>query len=118
MPAGGYDNNSGPNEGMAVLTRKAAFKAFVITDTISVMCSSCSVFVYFFLTGVDDHVRILKYLNFANKSLVLAQGTMMISFITGIYAVLENSSGLAISTSAIGCFFVSIYFVLSRLKWL
>ncbi|KAM7518856.1 hypothetical protein LguiB_017818 [Lonicera macranthoides] len=62
----GYNNNSRPNEGMAILTRKAAFNAFVITDTISVMCSSCSAFVYF-LTGVDDHVRILKYLNFANK---------------------------------------------------
>lgn len=117
MTAGGYDINSGPNEGMAVLTRKAAFKAFVITDTISFMCSSYSAFVYF-LTGIDGHVRILKYLNFANKSLVLAQGTMMISFITGIHAVLENSSGLAISISVIGCFFVSIYFVLSRLEWL
>lgn len=70
------------------LQEKAAFKAFVITDTISFMCSSYSAFVYF-LTGIDGHVRILKYLNFANKSLVLAQGTMMISFITGIYAALQ-----------------------------
>ncbi|KAM7518858.1 hypothetical protein LguiB_017820 [Lonicera macranthoides] len=115
--AGGYNNNSRPNEGMAVLTRKAAFNAFVITDIISVMCSSCSAFVYFFLTGVDDHVRILKYLNFANKkpSVSTRNNDDFIHYwhtrILGKFIRPRN-----FFHSDKGCFFFSIYFVLSYLE--
>ena len=43
---GGYDGNAGPNQGMAVLVRKAAFKAFVITNAMAVICSTSALFVF------------------------------------------------------------------------
>ncbi|GMP77274.1 hypothetical protein CsSME_00033597 [Camellia sinensis var. sinensis] len=38
MP-GGYDGNQGPEQGMPVLLRAAAFQAFAITNTIAMICS-------------------------------------------------------------------------------
>ncbi|KAI7981776.1 Ankyrin repeat-containing protein NPR4 [Camellia lanceoleosa] len=38
MP-GRYDSNQGPEQGMPVLLRAVAFKAFVITNTIAMICS-------------------------------------------------------------------------------
>ncbi|KAF7149855.1 hypothetical protein RHSIM_Rhsim02G0092900 [Rhododendron simsii] len=41
---GGYDGNQGRDQGMAILARAAAFKAFVITNTIAMVCSLTSIF--------------------------------------------------------------------------
>ncbi|KAG5561075.1 hypothetical protein RHGRI_004179 [Rhododendron griersonianum] len=41
---GGYDGNQGRDQGMAILAREAAFKAFVITNTIAMVCSLTSIF--------------------------------------------------------------------------
>ncbi|KAF7145433.1 hypothetical protein RHSIM_Rhsim04G0192500 [Rhododendron simsii] len=41
---GGYDGNQGRDQGMAALARAAAFKAFLITNTIAMVCSVTSVF--------------------------------------------------------------------------
>ena len=47
MP-GGYISNDGPNQGMAVLVREAAFTAFMVTDTIAMTLSTFAVLMYFF----------------------------------------------------------------------
>ncbi|KAM7514839.1 hypothetical protein LguiA_004422 [Lonicera macranthoides] len=79
--------------------------------------ASCSAFVYFFLTGVDDHVRILKYLNFANKkpSVSTRNNDDFIHYwhtrILGKFIRPRN-----FFHSDKGCFFFSIYFVLSYLE--
>ncbi|KAI7981313.1 Ankyrin repeat-containing protein [Camellia lanceoleosa] len=39
---GGYSSNDGPNQGMAILTREAAFKAFVVTDFMAMILSTCA----------------------------------------------------------------------------
>ncbi|KAG5554515.1 hypothetical protein RHGRI_012158 [Rhododendron griersonianum] len=39
---GGYDGNQGRDQGMAVLARATAFQAFVITNTIAIICSVIS----------------------------------------------------------------------------
>ncbi|KAH7847833.1 hypothetical protein Vadar_030707 [Vaccinium darrowii] len=44
---GGYDGNQGRHQGLAVLAKTAAFKAFVITNTITVVCSVTSIFLCF-----------------------------------------------------------------------
>lgn len=98
LPGGYQGDDNGPNQGMAVLTRKAAFKAFVITDTLAMMWSSCAVFIYFVVEAVKTTPSLVSFLHFtANTFLIGAQGSMMIAFITGLYAVLAQSSALAIS---------------------
>ena len=43
---GGYKED----DGKAILSKKAAFRAFVVTDTIAMVSSLCAVFLHFFMT--------------------------------------------------------------------
>ena len=110
---GGYDSNEGPNQGMAILTRKAAFKAFVVTDTIALICSSCAVFVYF-MQAYDVNLQTLtRHYACALGLVTIAMAALVLAFITGLYSVLAYSSGLAASVSVIGiCSFLVYYFEL------
>ncbi|KAH7843213.1 hypothetical protein Vadar_013953 [Vaccinium darrowii] len=62
---GGYDSDQGSDQkGMAILVKKAAFKAFVIANTIAVLCSTSSVFLY-----LSGSAYIHQYLRAARSSL-------------------------------------------------
>jgi len=50
---GGYEND-GPNRGMAILTKKVAFKAFLISDAVA-MIGSITVTCLLIYTGSLDH---------------------------------------------------------------
>ncbi|KAH7843109.1 hypothetical protein Vadar_012712 [Vaccinium darrowii] len=109
---GGYEVNQGPEEGMAVLVRQASFKAFVIANTIAVMCSTSSV-VYYVYAGLyyfDDKNQ-GKHYEKGFYLVLIAIITMTVSFISGTYAMLVHSLGLAIATSIIASTTFLIYFV-------
>ncbi|KAM7486915.1 hypothetical protein LguiA_002924 [Lonicera macranthoides] len=108
---GGFNQNDGPNQGRAFLVRKAAFRAFVIADTIAVTCSSCAMFIYFLLGDVVEQNQFYRLAISANMLLISSAGTMIMAFITGMYAVLGHSRGLAISVCAIGCSSFIIYYI-------
>ncbi|KAI8561128.1 hypothetical protein RHMOL_Rhmol04G0313200 [Rhododendron molle] len=83
---GGYHGDQDPNQGMAVLVREAAFKAFVITNTIAVVCSTSSVFLYvsaslFDIRGQERESRARRYA-FAFGLTITAMLAMMLAFIT------------------------------------
>ncbi|KAF3457888.1 hypothetical protein FNV43_RR02548 [Rhamnella rubrinervis] len=46
---GGYVSEEGQEQGAAILRKNAAFKAFIISDTIAMVCCSCAVFIHLFL---------------------------------------------------------------------
>ncbi|KAH8495670.1 hypothetical protein H0E87_018736 [Populus deltoides] len=50
----GYRGDEGPYPGSAILTRKAAFEAFVIVGTIAMVHPSSAVFLHFSLTVMED----------------------------------------------------------------
>lgn len=50
----GYRGDEGPNPGSAILTRKAAFQAFVIAGTIAMVLPSSAVFFNLSLTVMED----------------------------------------------------------------
>ncbi|KAF7112966.1 hypothetical protein RHSIM_RhsimUnG0174300 [Rhododendron simsii] len=109
---GGYHGDQDSNQGTAVLVREAAFKAFVITNTIAMVCSTSSVFLYvsaslFNIRGHEEESRARRYA-IAFELTITAMLAMMLAFITGAYAVLAHSLGLAIVTCVIACppFFV------------
>jgi len=119
---GGYKSDQGPNEGTAILAKKAAFIAFVISDAMSMVLSILAVFIHFLISLIqglemeknkeigEDTTRIL--FGVATLFTMIGVGTMIIAFITGTYAVLEPSLGLAISTCLIGLsFFFLVYLV-------
>ncbi|TQD85911.1 hypothetical protein C1H46_028528 [Malus baccata] len=116
MP-GGYHSERGSDQGSPILLRNTAFKAFVITDTLAMAFSTCSVMMllyssiqpkYMTQTSGTFHVVV----NFTMSALI----AMVIAFITGTYAVLGgHSAGLAIAAVVLGCFF--FYYAFFNLSW-
>ncbi|XP_068344009.1 ankyrin repeat-containing protein NPR4-like [Pyrus communis] len=118
MP-GGYQSEIGPDQGSAVLSRSAAFKAFVITDTLAMAMSSCSVLVllYSSIHTKWNHMDQESVTFHMVVSLTMwALMAMVVAFITGTYAVLGgHSPGLAVAACVLGCiiFFVFAHSLLS-----
>ncbi|KAI7979519.1 Protein ACCELERATED CELL DEATH 6 [Camellia lanceoleosa] len=108
MP-GGYDGNRGPNQGMAILTRKTAFKAFAVTNTIAMILSTSTIVIYFLGAPYKDRDKLLKHYNSAANLVVVATVAMVLAFITGTYAVLEHSRALAIVVCVTSCLFFGIF---------
>ncbi|KAM2099481.1 hypothetical protein FF1_026779 [Malus domestica] len=108
MP-GGYHSESGSDQGSLILSRNTAFKAFVITNTLAMAMSSCSVLVLLYSsmytkrkyrTQISDTFQIVVTLT------MLALIAMVIAFVAGTYAVLGgHSPGLALKACVLGCFF-------------
>ena len=116
MP-GGFRDHDGPHPGSAVLTRNAAFKAFVIANTIAMVQSCSAAFIHLFMpllfhdkNPIGDFSFLLASLAFCLS--ISAMGAMMLAFVTATYAVLMHSLNLAIANSVIGlCFFIPLFFV-------
>ncbi|XP_034686330.1 protein ACCELERATED CELL DEATH 6-like [Vitis riparia] len=102
---GGYKED----DGKAILSKKAAFGAFVVTDTIAMVSSLCAVFLHFFMTMRKRGEYLEKHLLWAFGLTMVGMGAMAIAFATGLYAVLPHSSGLSVLTCILcSCFFLSI----------
>ncbi|KAH7844343.1 hypothetical protein Vadar_027008 [Vaccinium darrowii] len=97
---GGYNSNEGKDKGMAVLARAAAFKAFVITNTIAMVCSIASIFLCF--TGMlytseedgtvkDGTVPAMHRFAAAWILVLVAMFVMVLVFITAAFAVLAST---------------------------
>ncbi|XP_034685333.1 ankyrin-3-like [Vitis riparia] len=101
---GGYDGD----DGKAILSKKAAFGAFVVTDTIAMLSSLCAVFLHFFMTMRNGEEFLAKHLVWAFILTMIGMGAMAIAFATGLYAVLPHSSALSFLTCILcSCFFLS-----------
>ncbi|XP_070002159.1 protein ACCELERATED CELL DEATH 6-like [Nicotiana tabacum] len=111
---GGFDSDpNSPNKGMAILIRKTAFRAFVVSDVIAFMCSAGAVFTYFAMADynrvtVQDSV-LEKLYDVAGLLQHLALISVVIAFVTGMYATLAHSLGLAITVVVIGCISFFVY---------
>ncbi|XP_028053885.1 protein ACCELERATED CELL DEATH 6-like [Camellia sinensis] len=111
---GGYNGNEGPNQGMAILAKEAAFKAFVVTDTIALSFSISAVLLYFYSAITSSPRMRNNQIVMAANLVMYAMVAMVLAFITGTYVVLPHSSGLAISVCVIGCLplFIFLIFVI------
>ncbi|KAK6929865.1 LOW QUALITY PROTEIN: PGG domain [Dillenia turbinata] len=107
---GGFNGNEGPDQGMAILTKKAAFHAFVIFDTIANLLSLSAVFLYFIMAINYAPERLFYYFAYAALLTMFSVAAMVVAFVTGTYAVLSHSLGLAIAICVIGCCFFIPYF--------
>jgi cytochrome bd-type quinol oxidase subunit 2 len=82
---GGYKNDQGPNEGTAILVKKAAFIVFVISDAMSMVLSILAVFIHFltaFIQGFEmeknkeiDEETIEKLFGVATLLTMIGMGT-------------------------------------------
>jgi hypothetical protein len=115
---GGYKSD----RGTAILAKKAAFIVFVVSDAMSMVLSISAVFIHFLISLIHafemeknkdiSEEAAIKLFGVATLFTMIGMGIMIIAFITGTYAVLEPSLGLAISSCLIGLsFFFIVYFV-------
>ena len=108
MP-GGYKSD-GPDQGLANLTAKVAFKAFVIFDTIAFLLSVISVYFQLRLSG--KYIHQIRYMNVAGLCTRIAIIGMALAFVSGMHVVLAKSIGLAITAYVmVGCLMLSCYVV-------
>ncbi|KAJ1685332.1 hypothetical protein LUZ63_016722 [Rhynchospora breviuscula] len=82
---GGYNNEPGA-EGLPVMARKAAFKAFLISDTLA-MCSSLAAAFICILARWEDLEFLLYYRSFTKKLMWFAYMATTVAFATGLYTV-------------------------------
>ncbi|KAL8111593.1 hypothetical protein AgCh_019346 [Apium graveolens] len=91
MP-GGFDGNEGPTQGSPILIKKTAFKIFIATDTIALLFSLSSLFLYFIATWYEDASRVEVFIVVSALLSIFSITSMMVAFITGTYAVLAPPS--------------------------
>ncbi|XP_058211799.1 protein ACCELERATED CELL DEATH 6-like [Rhododendron vialii] len=106
---GGYDGNQGRHQGMAVLARATAFQAFVITNTVAMICSFISLFLcitglWFAYTGDDDayDLAIARYVG-AVVLILVSMFFLMTAFIAATFAMLAHVTVFSVSTCIIAC---------------
>ncbi|KAJ9159276.1 hypothetical protein P3X46_024792 [Hevea brasiliensis] len=112
---GGYSNNDGPDEGTAILTRRSAFKTFLVTDTLALTLSISVVLIHFLLALQPSKRKIFFLFTWAFIFTVVAMELMVVAFVTGVYAVMpHSSSGLAATICVIGSCFALLYFYILK----
>ncbi|KAB1216000.1 hypothetical protein CJ030_MR4G024556 [Morella rubra] len=111
---GGFESGDDSHPGSAVLTRSAAFIAFVISNDLSMLSSTCAVLIHLFVPTLGKLEQSLEFLEVARLLIFLAMGGMVLAFVTGSYAVLTPSLLLAISSCIIGLFFFPLLFLIFK----
>ncbi|KAG1347862.1 putative Ankyrin repeat-containing protein ITN1 [Cocos nucifera] len=92
----GYKSDSSSNAGGAILANRAAFKTFLVSDSLA-MISSISVAIILLRTGSLDHDIRLHSLVTAMKLMWVALGGMLVAFATGVHVtVVSDCEWLAI----------------------
>ncbi|KAG1367979.1 ankyrin repeat-containing protein [Cocos nucifera] len=102
MP-GGFSGNEGPDQGLPILARKAAFKVFLISDTIAMITSLASAFLCI-IAGWEDIDFLLHYRAFTRKLLWCAFAAMSVAFATAMFVVIAPGNlSLAILICILCC---------------
>jgi hypothetical protein len=107
---GGYHQNQGEDEGLAVFGKRASFRAFLIANTLAFGLSITSILVHFYASlgwgGVAFRKSASRGSFISTYHAVIA---MQVAFISGTYTVVPNSLGI---TAA----FI-LYFLFSITLW-
>ena len=108
---GGYKDD----DGMAILSKKTAFKIFVVADTTALVLSMAAVCVYFIMALNNRKEVLHDFLNWGFNLTMYAIAAMMIAFMMGLYTVLPDSAWLVVFLCAIcGCFFIFFSYILRK----
>ncbi|KAH0670428.1 hypothetical protein KY289_024921 [Solanum tuberosum] len=88
---GGFDSDRvSPDKGMAILLKSTSFGVFVVTNAIAFTSSAAAVFTHFAM-GAS-----ITYIPGSDAGLMfVAMSAVVIAFVTGMYATLAHSVGLA-----------------------
>ncbi|XP_057988986.1 protein ACCELERATED CELL DEATH 6-like [Hevea brasiliensis] len=116
LPGGyiSYENNL--KKGTPILSGNSAFTAFMISDTIAMVLSTSFVFILFLLVMLGYLERYYWLIKCAFSFLFYAMVAMVITFVTGAYAVLAPSFGYSICVFGLS-FFCFIFHSIISVTW-
>ncbi|KAF8016219.1 hypothetical protein BT93_H1661 [Corymbia citriodora subsp. variegata] len=119
MP-GGY-NNDGPNQGMATLASRAAFQAFVISNTTAFSLSILAIFLQYDTFWLSERQQ-ARYASTAAYCIYIAIVAMGLAFACGTYVILTRTVGIGVIPYVIlGClvimYIIGIYLDPSAPFW-
>ncbi|KAF2320694.1 hypothetical protein GH714_030097 [Hevea brasiliensis] len=115
---GGYSDHDGPDEGTAILTRRSAFKTFLITDTLAFALSISVVLIHFLLTLQPSKRKYFNLFAAAAYFTLIAMALMVVAFMTGVCAVMpSSSSGLGATICVIGSCLGLLYFCVLKVTF-
>ncbi|XP_042984404.1 protein ACCELERATED CELL DEATH 6-like [Carya illinoinensis] len=89
MPGGFIGGDDHRHPGSAVLRKSAAFQVFIITNALSLMLSSSSIFIHLFIPifpSEDVLERRSSFLQIAFLFLLSSMAPMVLAFVTGLIA--------------------------------
>ncbi|KAH9650368.1 ANK REP REGION domain-containing protein [Citrus sinensis] len=111
---GGYRSENGT----AILRRNKAFQAFIVADSIAMVFSLSAVFTHFLMSLIIEETKDFNEDLFGASLFftIFSMGAMVIAFVTGTYAMLVPSLGLAIITCLIGLSFFLLAIWIIRLS--
>ncbi|KAM3345497.1 hypothetical protein P3S68_025206 [Capsicum galapagoense] len=117
LPGGFESDTNSPNQGMAILIRKTAFRAFVVSDAIAFTFSAVAIFIYFSMADISIDPRHKKILIKLYLLAIICQSLSMlavvIAFATGMFVTLSHSLGLAVTICSIGCLSILLCILVS-----
>ena len=95
---GGYHQNLGKDEGLAVFGKRASFRAFTIANTLAFGLSITSILVHFFtsLRGGGAAFRETA-VGRSYKCTLYALATLLVAFISGTFTVVPDSLGITVA---------------------
>ncbi|XP_063941175.1 uncharacterized protein LOC135149402 [Daucus carota subsp. sativus] len=115
---GGLHQSGESNQGLAVLSKKAAFKIFMIADAFALLLSICSLFIYFLENMSEDLEHVTRLHAMAVGLNIASVMLTMFVFMTGTYVVLSESLSLSITICVIGSlFFIFVIFQLLKIAY-
>ncbi|XP_057991013.1 ankyrin repeat-containing protein At5g02620-like [Hevea brasiliensis] len=115
---GGYSDHDGPDKGTAILTRRSAFKTFLVTDTLAFALSISVVLIHFLLTLQSSKRKYFNLFVAAAYFTLIAMALMVVAFMTGVYAVMpSSSSGLGATICVIGSCLGLLYFCVLKVTF-
>ena len=89
---GGYRDS----DGMAILSNKPSFQAFVLADSLALVLSVGAVLCHFY-TALTKNKKMVIILRISARWLTkLGVGAMVIAFMTNLYSVLPDSSAIVL----------------------
>ncbi|KAM3268314.1 hypothetical protein P3S67_031255 [Capsicum chacoense] len=120
LPGGFESDLNSSNKGMAIVIRETVFCAFIVSDTIAFTCFAGAVFNYFYIAISAATAKRLKLITVRFKIAIflqrLAMSAVVIAFVTGMYATLAHSVGLAVTFCVIGCISFPLFYLPSIVR--
>ena len=114
MP-GGFNNNAGSGQGLALLDSNKHLKWFIISDTIAMTCSITAACLLFWGAVIGRESYVYYFITATILTYIALQSTP-IAFMTAIRAVLPNDHYVVIVSKVVGVAFnISTFLLLIQL---